>query len=1152
MSLFGNLNTGATSSNTTTPAAGGGLFSNLGKPAAPSTGGGLFGSTTNNTPTPGTGTGGLFGQPTTTTTPQTQPQQGGGLFGGLGGNAATTQPASTSAGGGLFGGGNTTTASNQPQTTSLFGGLNNKPTTSLFGNTTTTAPAPQAQPAATSTLGGGGSLFGSTLTPAGNANTAQQHPAPTGAFFDSLLAKSKRNNIDGDATLEDLPSLQLSLGDLRQRLKKLGPKASTTGDRQLDGRAHYLLAASGVDPGSAVRDLGSLGFQSSRFDRTTYGAPQGEVDVETYLSNLQNKTTLSMIADGLERSVRDFDAFLEDNVTMEWEAQRNRIYEHFGIKPKQASLGSVGATPGRESQSGAGGFGRSRRRGGGASSPHRATTNKASVFGRSGLAKSVIGTPSRIGAHPAEFSDVSGPVAGGASNGGAAVDDRFLREKQNRLAEKIHQLNDTRQQAQAVSYPILSELAEVESKSGDRHAEHLVDAYRATVHIVGENPDAGLPGADATASERQFSNAYLDPNTNSAGGLALRKRILAGANKFLEAKFMEQVEQQIARNPQNAQLGGRPDVTSKVKAYVRLLSQGKHLAPDNTDLQSIRREGREEFVWAIIFYLLRSGHVNEAATYVNENSNHFKSIDRSFPGFISSYAASEDRRLKRQLQDRCNTEFSQRIRNAPENSIDPYRAACYKIIGRCELSNRSFEGFNADVYDWMWLQFNLAREGDRSVEIAGEMFGLSDVQNTIREVGQKYFPKNNADGANGNFGMFFFMQILSGMFEQAIAYLYSFAYVDAVHFAIALEYYGLLRASDSLTSNNDLLTHSTRGLPQISFGRMLGYYTRDFRAGNVAAAVDYIILICLNLDDPNAELGKQHAELCHEALRELVLETREFSKLIGDIRPDGQRIPGIIENRGSLIGLPDQQEFVRSITLQAARFANDNGRTTDAVLLYHLAEDYDTVVAIVGRALSEAISLEVGGEALRLQPIKPRIEGSQLEAQAGNSLSLAAIDDPVELAQTMMQMYEKDRFFRERIQDVNRTACGVLLQMSEIKALVGAGQWMLALDQIKTLEILPLEARGDPTAIRAYAAKFASLPQSVSSNVGNLLMWTVVCCTRQRDRLASGQFSGNEGTSRELQVQLKQMSLDLTTYTSQLRYRFPSSLLEALARASAD
>lgn len=71
-------------------------------------------------------------------------------------------------------------------------------------------------------------------------------------------------------------------------------------------------------------------------------------------------------------------------------------------------------------------------------------------------------------------------------------------------------------------------------------------------------------------------------------------------------------------------------------------------------------------------------------------------------------------------------------------------------------------------------------------------------------------------------------------------------------------------------------------------------------------------------------------------------------------------------------------------------------------------------------------------------------------------------------------------------------------------------------------------------------------------NVPNLLMWTVICCTKQRERLMSGQFSGNESTSRMLADDLKQMTLDLTTYTSQLRYRFPPYLHEALARASAD
>ena len=40
-------------------------------------------------------------------------------------------------------------------------------------------------------------------------------------------------------------------------------------------------------------------------------------------------------------------------------------------------------------------------------------------------------------------------------------------------------------------------------------------------------------------------------------------------------------------------------------------------------------------------------------------------------------------------------------------------------------------------------------------------------------------------------------------------------------------------------------------------------------------------------------------------------------------------------------------------------------------------------------------------------------------------------------------------------------------------------------------------------------------------NVPNLLLWTVACCVRQRERLLGGQFSGNEGTRRAMCDALK-------------------------------
>lgn len=1100
--------------------------------------------TANTTSTSGP-TSSLFGAATNPAQQQQQQQQQS-PFANAAGTSSATQPIQTSSLFNRF----TTAPSNQQQppaggltglSTGLSTGNQQQQTGSMFGTST----AQPTQPAtggfslgqSTNNQAQGPSQGLSSILGVSQINASVLPQGNTTGYFDSLLSKAKKQGSE-QSPLEDLPSLQLGLGDLRQRLRKLGPRA----DHLAYDKARFILAASGVEPAAAVRELNDFDVRiGGRVERPT-STSAVDVDIDTYLSNIQKKTTLSMIADGLERSARDFDNFLEDNVTMEWEAQRKRIYEHFGIKTRDD--GPVEGPPGATNRESHAGFGRSRR----TTKTARSSVAgiKASAFGRSNLQKSVIGTPSKIGSHKPEFTDIQDATGSpGALNGATSIDDRFLREKQGRLAERIRQLNLCRLEKQP--YPILHELAQVAGSSGDRHAQQLVDAYHAAMTIVGENPEAETFAGDATAKERQFKDKYLDVNDKSPGAIEMRKRILNGANAFLERKFFQEIENVIAKYPREANLGGRPDVISKIKAYVRLRNSRKDLVPDNVDLQQV--DG--EFVWAIVFYLLRSGKIAEAADYVKAQSTTFRSIDRTFASYLLEYVSSPDRRLRRQLQERCNNEYNQRVRNAPENSIDPYRMACYKIVGRCDVSNRSLDGLNTEIEDWIWLQFNLARENDKATEVAAESYGLQDLRASIRDIGLKHFPKSPSEDDSGTFGMFFFLQILSGMFEQAISYLYTFSYVDAIHFAIGLEYYGLLRPADPWTTADSLLSHDTRSRPQLSFGRMLGYYTRDFRAADVASAVDYLTLICLNAD-LGGEAGRQQAELCHAALRELILETREFSKLIGDIRPDGRRITGLVEERASLIGLREEDDFVKTVTLQAARFADDNGRTTDAVLLYHLAGDYDSVVTIVSRALSEAISLEIGEDPMRLMPVKPRSDGKDPEAQVGSSLSLASIDDPVQLAMTMMSMYEKDAMFYTRVEEQNRIACHILLQMSDIKSLVEGGQWPEALDKIRALEILPLDANGDPTRIRHYAATFSGLSQTVAINVPNLLMWTITCCIQQRERLMSGQFSGNEGTRRMMCDNLKQISIDLTTYTSQLRYRFPPHLHEALARASAD
>lgn len=1058
-SLFGNLGNQTTSQ----PSSGGSLFGNLNTPKPAAQTGSLFGSTlgTNSQPP----TSGLFGSSQATSSAQpagglfgavaSQPQQGNSLFsapatstpqsGSLFGNTQSAQGGSSifgntqsaqggggsslfgntqsaQGGGGLFGNtGNNQQQSNQGgnQGNSLFGNTQTTQTGSLFGS----------QP------GLQNSMFGNTQQ-AQNIqnpqNVVEKKDEPKPALFDSLLEKGRKRKV-GESSLEGLPSIELGIGDIRQRIKIIHSGGQGTASA---GTAHYLLAGSGVDPSST--DLSFFDSQATSKPRAELRpeiSVSGDTDVDSYLANIQTQTTLSMISDGLARSVQDFDTFLEDNVSMEWDAQRKRIYDHFGIKPKDESSGVNSSFGG--SSFGRSAFGRSSRQNNGTKG-RTSQAPGASTIGRQSMQRSVIGTPGPVGLGRSTslFSDIEKQKETSGSSPWIAPDNPFLQRRQKNFIDVVNKFNSDR--TTKTPYAVFSEFRKITAETGDQQSQNVADAYEAMKIIVNEQSDSENLSR-LVLRERSFSNLYLNEATTTSKTIPIKKTILTGANKYLEMKFYRELQEQIDRNPREASMGGIPDVISRVKGYIRTLVASKNLHRDTETLQS----SGDDYPWAIVFYLIRSGHLKEAAQYVDNEVVTFRSIDRYFSLYIHDYAHNEDRRLSRPLQERINNSYNQLHRVAPDHTIDPFKLACYKIIGRCDLEDRKLQGLIPNIDDFIWLQFNLAREVSRVNEMATEVYGLDEVRMAIIEIGTRHFTAKTINDKNRVYGMYFYLQILCGLFEQAVAYLYPFNHVDAVHFAIALSYYGLLRVSTPGTTT-DLLSFSTRQEPQLNFGPMVAYYTRDFRAADAIAAVDYIVMICLNADLPG-DIGRQHANLCHEALRELVLESREFAELLGDIRYDGQRIRGAIEERRVIIGLEDGDDFLRSVTISAANLADDSGRVIDAVLLYHLAREYDLVLAIINRALSEAINVDIGQDPLRLQPLKPRDNNKSREPN-GSSLSLTSVDDPAELARTILELYKSNPGVFRLKGDVNKNNCEVLLKMNDAKKQVQEAKWTMALD----------------------------------------------------------------------------------------------------------
>ncbi|KAF9740234.1 hypothetical protein PMIN02_005854 [Paraphaeosphaeria minitans] len=1129
MSLFGNP-----SGNQPTSSAPKSLFGNLpatSTASTPSLFGGLGAST--NAP---------VGTSTTTTT------GGSSLFSGLGG--ATSSAASGSSLFPSLGG-----ASSQPQSTAQQPASTNPFASNRFANTGTATNTATTQPAA-STSAFGSNPFGSTTNaqqPGGlgqstlfGASSAQpqerqqqaggplsQSNAGTSAHFDHLLERSRKRNAgeNGFGGFGELPTLQLGLGDIARKVRNLG-QGSPSANQSQDRTAHYLLSASGVKLGSTLRDLNQFSTQAG-VSSTAPISNLMDTDVDSYIANLHQQSTLALIQEGLEQSKRDFDTFLEDNVQIEWDKQRQRIYEHFGLGRQSEELAASQATFAGGATRGA--FGRSARK------------------GRSVGARSVNGASFAASTGPPVIGSVMSSYQKSTINGDATdksiltgqtgLGDRYTREKQGKFMGAVKRLNVSRQAEQ--TFPILEEFGKIEQDAEGGNSDHFVQAYRALSTIATTNPsDQGTP---FVPKERCFAAEYLNEQPNALPSVQSRKRILNGSRTYLEQKFLEHVQDVLKRNAADARPGGEPTMVSKIRGYVRAKIAQKELGAEIEHLQKIGGES-DDYPWVILFYLLRGGLVADAAAYVRERRNFFHNTDRNFQIAVDQYAQNPDRRLEPDMQQKITHVHSQRQRIAPTN--DPYRMACYKVIGRCELTRKSLDSINQGMEDWVWLQFNLAREGNRAEESATEAYGLDEIRETVTAIGKRHFLNDDAEAAGGH-GVYFWLAILAGMYESAISFLYQHNYITAVHFAIALDYYGLLRVSNFNEAGMEILTYTPQQRAQFNFAWVVGRYTADFRAARADAAAEYLMLICLNAD-LSGEAGKQQADICHEALRELVLETREFATLLGDVRSNGHATDGLIKDRIKLIKLTDDDALINSITSLAARKADEAGRTNDAVLLNHLAEQYENVVSILCRALSEALSVEIGQTPLRLEPLKPRlpaVEQQQVQA-AGSSLSLLGTDDPVELTSRVSEMYDRNQLWHRNISQASRQTLEILFMLNRAKSVIETQQYTQALDIIQSLRILPLDSKGNLSDIRAFANNFSTFAPEIARNIGNVLLWSIGCCSKYREVLMKGTYE--DPTRQALAADLAQKAKDLMVFAGLIRYKLPPRVFERLAREGGD
>ncbi|BGP26679.1 nuclear pore complex protein Nup93 [Rhodotorula toruloides] len=805
--------------------------------------------------------------------------------------------------------------------------------------------------------------------------------------------------------------------------------------------------------------------------------PLSDTDVEGYIRHTHEQAIISAIEEGRRATTSDFYRNLDVKMRRDWEKQKEKLFEELGRH--QPAAGPSTETP--------------RRGGGGASSFERGSPM----------------TPL--------------PAASGSLQ---------MHSKMMRYDRVIRRLNEFRKEGFA--FGLVSALGEasIGTSASDSRSAQATETWRLLSHLVQERDVLNGEFQRTALQERQYAKAYLLASQESQDAVQVRRMIGDGAREYLEEQFLAYVEKTLTSRPTEAALGGDPSIKNKIRAFLNV-KYSKNGQWSNQALEIANNTP----VWARIYYLLRSGHAKEALAFATENESAIQKLEKSFVPYFKAWLDSPDRRLPKLLRDRFLAEYNQRIRYLTDTS-DPYKHALYKLIGRVEINRRNVPGVTQTTEDWLWFQLSLVRETEGQGEAPHEKYGLRDLAAVLRKFGEQHFDPKGTRPL-----LYFQVLLLSGQFERAVAFLqqHSQYQADAVHFAIALAYYGLLRVSPrSKAAEVELLVDGNADTPSIAFARLVHRYTRLFAHSDAAEALQYLYLICLNADLPSPR-GEDQVALAHEYVRELVMETRQYSQLLGDVRNDGTKVPGQIERELKLLHLADSRAYLLGIVKSAAERADLEQRFSEAILLYNLAEEYDAVIAVLNVELGNSLS-------------KPSVPGHGAgqsrggffaDASKGTVGMAAGQEDVAQVARSILEHYDRSAGMGGKVSRRRRETCEVLMRLKDAMGVYEQGKLEQALQTIESTNLIPLHS--DLVHLIRAAEDLNSVDDAIVRNLDVVLVATMTILYKLHQQLKDSPFGGDQSRQQKMQ-ELRAKARSLMTFAGMLRYRLTAETYSQLMR----
>lgn len=845
-------------------------------------------------------------------------------------------------------------------------------------------------------------------------------------------------------------------------------------------KAHYLLARLGINAETIENELAAIDEIQKQGHQPKFGTRAAPVTGGTLLGPTawkKDENILATIEQLLTTALRDFDAFISANILIDWKTRRKQLRQLIGLEAPSATDST--------------------------------NTNEPVLLWNHRIPGNY---PMLAPLHTSEL-----PLL-----------QAMLRAKFEKHAAIVYELNEARLLDRA--YPFAARLGNLNKVENDLKAKQMTDAWNILSSFVNEH--------DAKRSQGGvFFDGYQGLATHAPQPKFVNQ-VIANSSKCLETEFWHYVEEVYVKETDKPKEYSGGTERDKVRYLINKVLPVTE--PDALD-KTLIVNGVP--VWALIFYMMRAGLYQETLQLVTEHQGKFNKFDRNFPIYFRKFVESDTHSLPTEIYKKVHQEFAQQFQfvlndiEAGNNTpgFDPFKYAVYKIVGKCDLGNRALpHALNLLIEDWLWFHLNLVNEGaPTDLALVFDNYTLANLQQTIVGFGPSKFLTLL------NYPLYLKALMLAGLYELAVQYTYEHVNeCDAVHLAIGLNYYGVLRVSGVTVGASDQLVGHHGHYTTINFSRLMGSFVRTFKISDPKVASQYLILAAMSCGGNN----RDETSKCHEALRELILVLREFGMLLGQLNEStGAKTPGLLEIQRSLINLDDLKEFNHVITGVAANQCMEQGRTFDALYLYQLAEEYDTVVVIVNKLVAEILALtDLDKPVVKYGNYALGLNTDNAHDTPNNNIIL--------FAQQARTVYRANPPILAKITQEHRNTNDTLSEIIHIRDLFVAKDWRAVLHEIEQLQIIPIGPRDDLAKIRQQLALVQSdaMDDQLKRVIPLLLVMTMTLILQLNYNALTKWNPDTDVTAR-----LRVMAKNCMIYAGMVQYRMPRETYSQLVNLEA-